>query len=295
MRPIYLIIAKQVKDLGPSAAYERRRLPLNEYTMAIRTRYPELHNYMVPAVDVYLTLRARGAEAVRTKDYEAYRLRRNQRSIEIYLNTPSEEGLKTGLMELGRILDGVRVHTVIGRGHTVIINRLHTDVEKLLGPRKNDVAMVIVGACGGTASLREVVDTFGYRTIVSTRASGRLVINTAIIDTYLSMLFALDEGDTLDTNVLLGRAVAPFVQARVDERLRADAQFYQINTAGVYAAMLFDRHVRGIPPAAPTAPPAAQRSKIAWQRSTESGVGKSVSRTSAIVRKARASQGDSGN
>ena len=60
VRPIYLIIAKQVKDLGPSAAYERRRLPLNEYTMAIRTRYPELHNYMVPAVDVYLTLRARG-------------------------------------------------------------------------------------------------------------------------------------------------------------------------------------------------------------------------------------------
>lgn len=60
VRPIYRLVAKTVKDLGPDAPFERRRLPLNEYAMAIRTRYPELHHYLVPALDEYIAMRARG-------------------------------------------------------------------------------------------------------------------------------------------------------------------------------------------------------------------------------------------
>ncbi|MEX1104054.1 MAG: NUDIX domain-containing protein [Dehalococcoidia bacterium] len=60
LRPIYLVAAKQVKDLGSGAAFERRRLPMNEYMMAIRNRYPEIDDYLPKAVERYMILRARG-------------------------------------------------------------------------------------------------------------------------------------------------------------------------------------------------------------------------------------------
>ncbi|HEX6032528.1 MAG TPA: NUDIX domain-containing protein [Tepidiformaceae bacterium] len=60
VRPMYLFSAKQVKDLGRAAGYERRRLPMNEYMMALRQRYPEIDEYMGRAVERYLVLRARG-------------------------------------------------------------------------------------------------------------------------------------------------------------------------------------------------------------------------------------------
>lgn len=60
VRPIYRVVAKAIKDSGPGAPFERRRLPLNEYAMALRTRYPELHHYLVPGLNDYIAMRARG-------------------------------------------------------------------------------------------------------------------------------------------------------------------------------------------------------------------------------------------
>lgn len=60
VRPIYLFPAKQVKDLGSTAPFERRRLPMNEYMVAIRNRYPEIDDYLPKAVERYMVLRAKG-------------------------------------------------------------------------------------------------------------------------------------------------------------------------------------------------------------------------------------------
>jgi hypothetical protein len=60
VRPLYLAVAKSVGDLGPGAAYEKRRLPLNEYTRAIRDRYTEIEEQMQMACQRYAVLRARG-------------------------------------------------------------------------------------------------------------------------------------------------------------------------------------------------------------------------------------------
>jgi hypothetical protein len=59
VRPIYLFAAKQVKDLGSTASFERRRLPMNEYMVAIRSRYPEIDDYLPKAVERYMVLRAK--------------------------------------------------------------------------------------------------------------------------------------------------------------------------------------------------------------------------------------------
>ena len=60
VRPLYLVAAKQIKDLGREAATERRRLPMNEYMMALRGRYPEIDDYLGTAVERYMIMRARG-------------------------------------------------------------------------------------------------------------------------------------------------------------------------------------------------------------------------------------------
>ncbi len=60
IRPLYLVAAKQVLDLGRGAATERRRLPMNEYMMALRGRYSEIADYLGKAVERYMILRAHG-------------------------------------------------------------------------------------------------------------------------------------------------------------------------------------------------------------------------------------------
>ena len=60
IRPLYLVAAKQIKDLGREAPTERRRLPMNEYMMALRGRYPEIDEYLGRAVERYMIMRARG-------------------------------------------------------------------------------------------------------------------------------------------------------------------------------------------------------------------------------------------
>lgn len=60
VRPIYLLVAKEIEDVPEESGYARRRLPLNKHAEAIRQRYPELSRYMSHALDRYMVLRAKG-------------------------------------------------------------------------------------------------------------------------------------------------------------------------------------------------------------------------------------------
>jgi hypothetical protein len=57
VRPIFVVQAKSVADVPANSGYERRRFPLNEYVVALRTRYPELIDYLTLAVNRYATLK----------------------------------------------------------------------------------------------------------------------------------------------------------------------------------------------------------------------------------------------
>jgi hypothetical protein len=60
VRPVYLVVAKKVDDLGAESPYERRRLPMNEYLIAVRNRYPERADQFGEAGQRYAVLRAKG-------------------------------------------------------------------------------------------------------------------------------------------------------------------------------------------------------------------------------------------
>ncbi len=60
VRPIYLVVAKKLSEMGKDALFERRRLPMNEHARALRERYPELNESIVRTVDQYAVLKARG-------------------------------------------------------------------------------------------------------------------------------------------------------------------------------------------------------------------------------------------
>ncbi len=60
IRPIYLMAAKKMKELGRESGWERRRLPMNEFAKTLRERYPEFLEAMNMAVDRYMVARARG-------------------------------------------------------------------------------------------------------------------------------------------------------------------------------------------------------------------------------------------
>ncbi|MCE7928594.1 MAG: hypothetical protein HUU14_04875 [Dehalococcoidia bacterium] len=57
VRPLYFVLASEVKDLGRESPYERRRLPVNEHLKALRQRYPEFETYLGKAADRYAMLR----------------------------------------------------------------------------------------------------------------------------------------------------------------------------------------------------------------------------------------------
>ncbi len=59
LRPIYVLIAKQVKDLGRTSLHERRRLPLNQHIAALRKRCPELETHISRAAGAYAIIRSR--------------------------------------------------------------------------------------------------------------------------------------------------------------------------------------------------------------------------------------------
>lgn len=60
VRPVFLVVAKKVDDIGAESPYERRRLPMNEYLKAVRNRYPELAEQFGDAGQRYAVLRAKG-------------------------------------------------------------------------------------------------------------------------------------------------------------------------------------------------------------------------------------------
>ena len=58
VRPLYLVVAKEVGDTP--GGWERRRLPMNEFMVALRSRYPELDEYLGKAALRYAVLRKEG-------------------------------------------------------------------------------------------------------------------------------------------------------------------------------------------------------------------------------------------
>ena len=59
VRPIYLVEAKKLSEMGRDALFERRRMPLNEHASVLREAYPELHDSITKTVDHYLVAKAR--------------------------------------------------------------------------------------------------------------------------------------------------------------------------------------------------------------------------------------------
>jgi hypothetical protein len=60
VRPVYIAVATSVDDLPEGSPYMRRRMPLNEFTVAVRKRYPEIITYLQKGIDRYIVLRAKG-------------------------------------------------------------------------------------------------------------------------------------------------------------------------------------------------------------------------------------------
>lgn len=189
-------------------------------------------------------MRSKGAIHRDERTFEVVTLRSAGRSIEIYLNKPTAVGNKKGIADIAAALAGRRVETVIGRGHTHIIAPLQADSRRILGDRIREVAAVLVGACGGDASVREMIATFGYKPFFATKATGRAVINNAIIENYISALLAMRPGERVSMPRVLARALAPMLRSNTDAELRTDASLYEANTTTVYTAYLFNAHVR---------------------------------------------------
>ncbi len=198
------------------------------------TTYANFRNFMA----------MRGAVLRQDRHFDLYRLSSRGRTVEIYVNKPTALGVRRGIADIAAALRHRRVETVIGRGHTSIITPLRHDSRRVLGAGIKDVATVLVGTCGGDASVPDLIDTFGYRAFFTTRSTGRLVINNAIIETYIAALFSLPQGGRLSLADVLGRSVARFAGRGSDEELRDDASFYRLAMSNVLAAYLFDTHVR---------------------------------------------------
>jgi hypothetical protein len=215
---------------------------------------------------------ARRAQLHSAPAFEVYRLVKERKSIEIYVNRPSPAGVREGIEELRKILDGADIHTVIGRGHSGIIAPLLKDATRVLGSRTTRVMTVMVGTCGGTSSVRELIDTFGYTQFLSTRSTGRQLLNEAVIAEYITALLDLAENEELTLNDVLARALDPYRRAGNSDGIREDAGFYHVNSVSVFAAMLFDRHVRrtaeAIVPLGSTETDARQPARLTWQRLT---------------------------
>ncbi len=60
VQPLYLVIAKSLGNMASNTAWERRRLPYNEFIVALRAAYPLFHEQYGDTTDRYLVLRARG-------------------------------------------------------------------------------------------------------------------------------------------------------------------------------------------------------------------------------------------
>lgn len=191
-----------------------------------------------------LRMQMLGAHRRDAKTYEVFTIRSFGRTIEIYVNRPTADGNRRGIADIAAALNGRRIETIIGRGHTHIIAPMQADSKRIAGDRIKDVAVVLVGACGGDASVREMIGTFGYKPFFATKATGRAVINNAIIENYIAALRAMRPGDRLSMSDVLARSMSSFLRSRSDEQLRTDAGLYEANMTTVYTTYLFDAYVR---------------------------------------------------
>lgn len=202
----------------------------------------------VDAVSTYASFRAlmrsRRASIQEQRHFDVFRISGRGRTIEIYANKPNAAGLKQGITDIAAALRGKRIETVVGRGHTSIVTPLQENAKRILGDKIKTVAAVLVGTCGGDASVRELIGTFGYSPFFTTRSTGRQIINNAIMDAHVASLMALPHGASLALGDVLERATGRFMQKGADEELRDDASFYRVSTAAVLSAFLFDTHVR---------------------------------------------------
>ena len=92
--------------------------------------------------------------------------------------------------------------------------------------------------------MRELITTFGYIPYLTTKSTGRQLINNAIMKSYIAALMALPQDASLAMVDVLDRALERFMGAGVDEAIRTDASLYQVNMTTVLTALLFDAHVR---------------------------------------------------
>lgn len=176
--------------------------------------------------------------------FDVFEIAAAGRRIEIYANKPSGSGVRQGIAGIAAALKDLRVETVIGRGHTAIIEPLQEDAKRVLGHRLKETAAVIVGSCGGDAAVLDLIATFGYKPFVTTRSTGRQVINNAVIKSYIAALMALQPGDRLSMSDVLEAGTARFMRAGADGELRTDAGLYQVNMATVFTAQLYDTYLR---------------------------------------------------
>lgn len=186
------------------------------------------------------TMRQRRAIISTFANHEVFRIYGNGRTIEIYANKPGETGVKRGIPAIAEALAGHRVETVVGRGHSSIIAPLQEDSKRVLGPRTQEVAAVIVGTCGGDAAVRKLIATFGYVPFVASKATGRQLINNAIVSAYVDALLHVKAAHTLSLADVLSEVTAEFR----DFETREDAGFYRVALSTVMAAHLYDNHVR---------------------------------------------------
>jgi hypothetical protein len=189
-------------------------------------------------------MRSRGASVRNESYFDVYRISSRGRTIELYVNHPTAAGVRRGIPGIAAALRGRRVETVIGRGHTSIIAPLQDNAKLVLGEQIKNVAVVLVGTCGGDASVRKLIGTFGYMSYFTTRSTGRLSINNAIIETYIDALMKLTNGGRLTLEDVMDRATSRFMRKGADEDLRDDAKFYRLAMTTVLTAFLFDNHVR---------------------------------------------------
>ncbi len=195
-------------------------------------------------------MQSRSAVVVEASNYVIYRIAARRRLIEIYVNKPTAEGLKEGIANIASALRDLRVETVIGRGHTSIVKPMTTSASQILGDRTADVAAIFVGTCGGDSAVRGLIDTFGYRSFVASRSTGRMVVNNALIIGYIDALLALPESGRLDLEAVVAKSLLPIMRGGSREELRQDANLYRVATTTVLTARLFDAHVRSIAPTA---------------------------------------------
>lgn len=60
VRPFYIVVAKSVGDVPDDSGYERRRMPLNEYTTTLRRQYAAFDEHITAAIDRYVVMSRKG-------------------------------------------------------------------------------------------------------------------------------------------------------------------------------------------------------------------------------------------